>query len=135
MNKINTKELAEESWSSPKGKFAGAGKEVSEALGRNPRSTDLMERHPFDVEIDGLVACNGDGPAQGLAGGMVVRRRFFPKARHRFLQDFLGFVVVPEDLDGQGIEHRCEAIVEQHRNETGTPEIRSASALSYASAT
>lgn len=51
MKKINTNELAEETWSSPKGKFAGAGKEVSEALGRKPRSTDLMERHPFDVEI------------------------------------------------------------------------------------
>src|SRR5882724_5966203 len=51
MQKINTNELAEEPWSSPKGKFAGAGKEVSEALGRKPRSTDLLERHPFDVEI------------------------------------------------------------------------------------
>lgn len=39
------------SWSSPKGKFAGAGKQVSEELGRKPTSTDLMERHPFDVEI------------------------------------------------------------------------------------
>src|SRR5204862_3201980 len=29
----------------------GAGKEISEALGRKPRSTDLLERHPFDVEI------------------------------------------------------------------------------------
>jgi len=27
------------------------GKQVSEALGRKPRSTDLNERHPFDVEI------------------------------------------------------------------------------------
>ena len=51
MKKINTNELTEESWTSPKGKFAGSGKEVSEALGRNPRSTDMMERHPFDVEI------------------------------------------------------------------------------------
>jgi uncharacterized cupin superfamily protein len=51
MHKINTHELREETWSSPKGKFAGAGKEVSEALGRQPRSTDLMQRHPFDVEI------------------------------------------------------------------------------------
>jgi uncharacterized cupin superfamily protein len=51
IKKINSNELAEESWSSPKGKFAGAGKEISEALGRNPRSTDLLERHPFDVEI------------------------------------------------------------------------------------
>jgi Serine aminopeptidase, S33 len=35
----------------PQGKFAGASKSVSEALGRKPQSTDLNERHPFDVEI------------------------------------------------------------------------------------
>jgi hypothetical protein len=29
----------------------GFGKEISEALGRRPESTDLTERHPFDVEI------------------------------------------------------------------------------------
>jgi uncharacterized cupin superfamily protein len=51
MHKVNTKELAEFSWSSPKGKFVGAGKEISEALGRDPASTDLRERHPFDIEI------------------------------------------------------------------------------------
>src|SRR5437588_13090696 len=51
MLKINSNELAEESWASPKGKFAGASKSVSEALGRKPQSTDLNERHPFDVEI------------------------------------------------------------------------------------
>ncbi len=51
MLKVNTKDIAEETWSSPKGKFAGAGKGVSEALGRKPRSMDLRERHPFDVEI------------------------------------------------------------------------------------
>ena len=51
MLKINTNKLTEESWSSPKWKFAGAGKSVSEALGRKPQSTDLNERHPFDVEI------------------------------------------------------------------------------------
>lgn len=51
MRKVNTNKMAEFSWSSPKGKFAGAGKEVSEELGRKPQSTDLMERHPFDVEI------------------------------------------------------------------------------------
>ena len=51
MHKINTNELTELTWSSPKGKFSGAGKEVSEALGRKPLSTDLNERHPFDVEI------------------------------------------------------------------------------------
>lgn len=51
MHKVNTETMREESWGSPKGQFAGAGKQVSEALGRNPDSTDLMERHPFDVEI------------------------------------------------------------------------------------
>ena len=51
MRKVNTNELEELTWSSPKGKFAGAGKQVSEALGRKPLSTDLMERHPFDIEI------------------------------------------------------------------------------------
>jgi uncharacterized cupin superfamily protein len=51
MRKVNTKDITELSWSSPKGKFAGAGIEISEALGRKPQSTDLRERHPFDVEI------------------------------------------------------------------------------------
>lgn len=51
MNKVNTDAMDESSWSSPRGRFAGAGKQVSEALGRDPQSTDLMKRHPFDVEI------------------------------------------------------------------------------------
>src|SRR5438105_6158049 len=51
MLKVNTNNMDELIWASPKGKFCGAGKQVSEALGRKPLSTDLMERHPFDVEI------------------------------------------------------------------------------------
>lgn len=51
MLKVNTNTLREETWSSPKGKFTSSGKEVSEALGRKPNSTDLKDRHPFDVEI------------------------------------------------------------------------------------
>ncbi len=51
MRKVNTNKMDELSWTSPKGKFAGFGKQVSEELGRKPLSTDLMERHPFDVEI------------------------------------------------------------------------------------
>ena len=51
MNKINTRDVPEESWSSPKGKFSGISQSISEALGRKPLSTDLNERHPFDVEI------------------------------------------------------------------------------------
>ena len=51
MRKVNIKDVPDELWTSPSGKFAGAGKEISIALGRKPTSTDLLERHPFDVEI------------------------------------------------------------------------------------
>lgn len=51
MRKVNTDGLEELAWVSPKGRFSGAGKQVSEALGRKPQSMDLRERHPFDVEI------------------------------------------------------------------------------------
>jgi uncharacterized cupin superfamily protein len=51
MQKVNTNEIQPLTWSSPKGTFAGEGVQVSEALGRNRDSTDLLERHPFDVEI------------------------------------------------------------------------------------
>jgi uncharacterized cupin superfamily protein len=51
VKKVNTKEVVEVSWDSPKKKFGGFGKEISEELGRKPASTDLNERHPFDVEI------------------------------------------------------------------------------------
>jgi uncharacterized cupin superfamily protein len=51
MNKVNINHVDELTWTSPKGKFAGAGKQVSEALGRKRDSTDSSHRHPFDVEI------------------------------------------------------------------------------------
>ncbi len=51
MLKVNTKDIPELKWASPKGKFACNGLEISEALGRKPDSTELTERHPFDVEI------------------------------------------------------------------------------------
>lgn len=51
MKKVNTNEIEWQTWSSPKGKFVAMGKEVSEELGRKPRSFDLLERHPFDVEL------------------------------------------------------------------------------------
>ena len=51
MRIVNTNDLDEVSWTSPKATFSGAGKQVSEALGRQRDSTDLNERHPFDVEI------------------------------------------------------------------------------------
>lgn len=51
MNIINTGTLPEEFRASPKGRFARGNRDVSIALGRNPNSTDLRERHPFDVQI------------------------------------------------------------------------------------
>jgi len=51
MRKVNVRDVPRLEWQSPKGRFAGAGIEISEALGRVPESTDLLERHPFDVEI------------------------------------------------------------------------------------
>jgi len=51
MKKINSNEVEEYSWASPKGKFAGAGKDLSEALGWDPQSADAKARHPFAVEI------------------------------------------------------------------------------------
>ena len=51
MKKVNMNALEEFPWHSPGGRFSGYGKEVSESLGRDPLSTDLMLRHPFDVEI------------------------------------------------------------------------------------
>ncbi len=51
MKKVNVNDVEELSWRSPKGTFEGYGRQISEALGRDPNSTDFMKRHPFDVEL------------------------------------------------------------------------------------
>lgn len=51
MQKINTRDVADDEWTSPKGRFLGSSKPLSIALGRDAQSTDLLKRHPFDVEI------------------------------------------------------------------------------------
>lgn len=48
-HKVNVRDVEEFSWS--KEGRSGFGKQLSEALGRRPESTDAMQRHPFDVEI------------------------------------------------------------------------------------
>jgi uncharacterized cupin superfamily protein len=50
MKIINSNQIDDYTWSSPKGKFNGAGKDLSEALGWNPQA-DARARHPFAVEI------------------------------------------------------------------------------------
>lgn len=56
MKKVNTKDVPEEIWVSPKGKYASADRNISHKLGRDHLSTDLMKRHPFDVEICRVLA-------------------------------------------------------------------------------
>jgi uncharacterized cupin superfamily protein len=51
MRKVNLADIPDDPWQSPKGKFAAIGKGVSIALGRDPESTDLRARHPFDLEM------------------------------------------------------------------------------------
>lgn len=61
MKKINTRDMAEEVWTSPRGKFSTGDKNISVGLGRDPDSADRLRRHPFDVEIcripPGKIAC------------------------------------------------------------------------------
>jgi mannose-6-phosphate isomerase-like protein (cupin superfamily) len=51
MKKVNVRDIAENAWCSPRQKFGAFFKGVSLALGRRDTSTDLRERHPFDLEI------------------------------------------------------------------------------------
>jgi uncharacterized cupin superfamily protein len=51
MRKLNLKDIKEEAWQSPRGKYAVSFKGVSEALGRDPNSLDLAKRHPFDLAL------------------------------------------------------------------------------------
>lgn len=56
MKKIPLHEVRETEWKSPSGKFHTFGRELSIAHGREPKSTDLMKRQPFDVMIARLPA-------------------------------------------------------------------------------
>ena len=51
VKKVSVKEIKEEPWQSPGGKYAAHFKGISIALGRDPNSLDLAKRHPFDLEI------------------------------------------------------------------------------------
>jgi uncharacterized cupin superfamily protein len=51
MRKVNLKDIEERERQSPKGKFGGAFKDISVALGRDRNSLDLSKRHPFDLAL------------------------------------------------------------------------------------
>jgi uncharacterized cupin superfamily protein len=117
MKKINTRDMPEEPWSSPKGTYAMADKNVSIALGREEASTDLLKRHPFDVEICRIPAGKKACPFHShsaqwefyhvISGRGLVRDRdgttpveagdafiFEPGAPHQIINDSPGDLVV-----------------------------------------
>lgn len=51
MRKVNLKDIPEQERKSPKGKFHKFVKDISIALGREPKSLDLSKRHPFDLAL------------------------------------------------------------------------------------
>lgn len=62
MRKINADDVHEEEYWSPKRTIGGYGRAISEALGRKPNATDLLDRHPFDVEIQRIPARTPSNP-------------------------------------------------------------------------
>jgi|SRR5215813_12969628 len=128
MKKINSNELEEFSWTSPKGKFAGAGKEISEALGWDPRG-DARARHPFAVEILRIAAgqtpypyhshsaqwefyhvISGEGTVRDETGGSAVVAGdafiFGPGEAHQLIntgaQDLVLYVVADNPIGESG---------------------------------
>jgi uncharacterized cupin superfamily protein len=51
MRKVSLNDIPEQERKSPKGKFCRASKNISIALGREPKSLDLSKRHPFDLAL------------------------------------------------------------------------------------
>jgi uncharacterized cupin superfamily protein len=51
MKKVNLNDIEERERTSPKGKFHKFVKDISVALGREPDSLDLLQRHPFDLAL------------------------------------------------------------------------------------
>jgi uncharacterized cupin superfamily protein len=56
MHKVNLSEIPEGEKQSPRGKYHRFFKEVSVALGRDPKSLDLEKRHPFDLMLTRIPA-------------------------------------------------------------------------------
>ena len=110
MQKVSVPGIPWESKRSPGGKFARAQRKISEALGRDPRSTDLNKRHPFDVDITkippGTASCpyhshsaqwefyiviSGRGEVRHAGGSMVIEPGdaflFKPNEPHQLVND------------------------------------------------
>ena len=55
MRKVKLRDITENQWESPKGKFGCFEREVSVSLGLDLDSTNIRARHPFDVTICRIV--------------------------------------------------------------------------------
>jgi uncharacterized cupin superfamily protein len=131
MKKVNTKDIPEETWVSPKGKFATSDINISILLGREPNSTDLAKRQPFDVEIcripPGKIACpfhshsaqwefyhviSGTGAVRDKDGTTPVEPGdafiFEPGSPHQILNNSLGdlvFYIVADNPIGESCHY------------------------------
>lgn len=132
MNKVNLKDVPREEWVSPKKKFACTSQGASLALGRDATSTDLLKRHPFDVELchvpPGKAVCpyhshsaqwefyhvvSGQGNVRHPAGKTVVGPGdcfiFQPGEPHQILNDHpsedLVFFVVADNPIGESCHY------------------------------
>ena len=118
MRKVNANKLEwEVSQLSPSGKFERSGKKLSEALGRDRHSTNLEERHPFDVEITrippGAASCpyhahsaqwefyhviSGTGSVRHSEGSDKIREGdaflFKPQEAHQIINDGQGDLII-----------------------------------------
>jgi uncharacterized cupin superfamily protein len=56
VQKVNLSDIPEQEKRSPGGKYHSFYKEISQALGREPKSLDLGKRHPFDLMLARLPA-------------------------------------------------------------------------------
>ncbi len=117
MRIVNSNQVEWESESSPNGKFSRAGKPLSEALGRDRRSLDLNQRHPFDVAITRIPAGKSSCPYHShsaqweffhvISGTGIVRHTggmltieagdafiFKPNEPHQLINDSAGDLIV-----------------------------------------
>jgi hypothetical protein len=109
MEKLNTKDITGYSWASSEGKFAGAGKGISEELERDPLSTPLKTRHLFDVEIaralrpTSLISLARDGTEDlvlyMVAGNSIGESSYYPDSKRWPIRSPKRRLIRSESLD------------------------------------
>jgi uncharacterized cupin superfamily protein len=125
LKKVRIADLEWESRRSPRGKYARSERHVSEALGRDRRSSDLDLRHPFDVGITkvppGAASCpyhshsaewefyaviEGRGTVRHAGGSVAVERGdaflFRPGEAHQIInegsQDLVYYIIADNPI-------------------------------------